>query len=84
VSHLKKLDDRVRKMIFFDYKSGSKAYHAYDPFTNVVFDEQAQWDWDIDGDDGEPGSGDNVFTVEYTTKDQMTLVAEKVDETSAE
>jgi hypothetical protein len=50
--HLKKLEDRGRKMIFFGYKSSSKAYRAYDPITKrvhltcvVVFDEQAQWDW---------------------------------------
>jgi hypothetical protein len=49
--HLKKLEDRGRKMIFVGYESGSKAYHAYDPITkrvhvtrDVVFDEQAQWD----------------------------------------
>jgi hypothetical protein len=46
--HLKKLEDRGRKMIFVGYESGSKAYHAYDPITkrvhvtrDVVFDEQA-------------------------------------------
>jgi hypothetical protein len=46
--HLKKLEDRGRKMIFISYESGSKAYRAYDPITKwvhvtrgVVFDEQA-------------------------------------------
>jgi hypothetical protein len=46
--HLKKLEDSGCKMIFVGYKSGSKAYHAYDPITkrvhvtcDVVFDEQA-------------------------------------------
>jgi hypothetical protein len=50
--HLKKLEDRGCKMIFIGYESGSKAYHAYDLITkhvhvtrDVVFDEQAQWDW---------------------------------------
>jgi hypothetical protein len=49
--HLKKLEDRGRKMIFVSYESGPKVYHAYDPITkrvhvtrDVVFDEQAQWD----------------------------------------
>jgi hypothetical protein len=49
--HLKKLQDRVRKMICIGYESGSKVYRAYDPITkhvhvtrDVVFDEQAQWD----------------------------------------
>jgi hypothetical protein len=46
--HLKKLEDRGRKMIFVGYECGSKAYRAYDPITkrvhvtrDVVFDEQA-------------------------------------------
>ncbi|CAA7393944.1 unnamed protein product [Spirodela intermedia] len=50
--HLKKLEDRGRKMIFIGYEYGSKAYQAYDPTTrrvhvtrDVVFDENAQWDW---------------------------------------
>jgi hypothetical protein len=49
--HLKKLENRGRKMVFVGYESGSKAYHAYDLITkrvhvtrDVVFDEQAQWD----------------------------------------
>jgi hypothetical protein len=49
--HLKKLEDRDRKMIFLGYESGSKTYRAYDPIMkhvhvthNVVFNEQAQWD----------------------------------------
>jgi hypothetical protein len=44
--HLKKLEDRGCKMVFIGYKSGSKAYHAYDPIMKhvhvtrgVVFDE---------------------------------------------
>jgi hypothetical protein len=47
--HLKKLDDRGRKMIFVGYERGTKAYRAYDPVTkkvtitrDVVFDEDAQ------------------------------------------
>jgi hypothetical protein len=34
--HLKKLEDCGCKMIFVDYKSGSKAYRAYDPITMRV------------------------------------------------
>jgi hypothetical protein len=78
--HLKKLEDRGRKMIFVVYESGSKSYHVYDPITtcvhvthDVVFDEQAQWDWSIGGDNGEPSDGDDVFMVEYTTIDQEAL-----------
>jgi hypothetical protein len=69
--HLKKLEDRGHTMIFAGYESSSKAYRAYDPITkyvhvtrDVVFDEQAQWDWGSHSDDGKPGSGDNVFSVE--------------------
>jgi hypothetical protein len=35
-SHLKKLEDRGRKMIFIGYESGSKPYLAYDPITKRV------------------------------------------------
>jgi hypothetical protein len=51
VPHLKKLEDRGRKMIFIGYEEGMKVYHAYDPITervhvsrDIIFDEQAQWD----------------------------------------
>jgi hypothetical protein len=44
--HLKKLENRVRKMIFVDYESSSKAYREYDPIMkrvhvthDMVFDE---------------------------------------------
>jgi hypothetical protein len=64
--HLKKLDDHGHKMIFVVYESRSKAYRAYDPITkcvhvtrDVVFDEQAQWDWGSGGNDGKPGGGDS-------------------------
>jgi hypothetical protein len=46
--HLKKLEDRGRKIIFIGYESGSKVYHVYDPIMkcvhvtrDVVFDDQA-------------------------------------------
>jgi hypothetical protein len=74
--HLKKLEDRGRKMIFVGYESGSKAYHAYDPITkrvhvtcDMVFDEHAQWDWGSGSDDGKPGSGADVFTDEASTEE---------------
>jgi hypothetical protein len=34
---------------------------------DMVFDEQAQWDWGSSGDDDESGGGDDVFTMEYIT-----------------
>jgi hypothetical protein len=71
---LKKLDDRGRKMIFVGYERGTKAYRAYDPVTkkvtitrDVVFDEDAQWDWssseqeDVTWHDW----GSDIFTVQY-------------------
>jgi hypothetical protein len=89
--HLKKLEDRGLKMIFVSYESGSKAYRAYDPITkhvhvthDVVFDEQAQWDWGSGGDDGKPGGGDDVFTVEYTTMGQTTPMVDGADEVPIE
>jgi hypothetical protein len=35
--HLKKLEDRGRKMIFISYESGSKAYRTHDPITKHVY-----------------------------------------------
>jgi hypothetical protein len=89
--HLKKMEDHGRKMIFVGYKSGSKAYRAYDPIMkrvhvtrDVVFDEQAQWDWGSGGDGGKPGGGDDVFTVEYTTTGPTAPMADGADEAPIE
>jgi transposase InsO family protein len=64
--HLKKLDDRSRRMIFVGYEPGSMAYRAYDPVAervtisrDVVFDEAAQWSW-TSSDDTRPSD----FTIE--------------------
>jgi hypothetical protein len=91
MTHLKKLEDRGRKMIYVGYESSSKAYRAYDPITkhvhvthDVVFDEQAQWDWGSGGDDGKPGGGDDVFTVEYTTTGPAAPMADGADEAPTE
>ncbi len=72
--HLKKLDDRSRPMIFVGYETGSKAYRLYDPVAkrlqisrDVVFDEDAQWDW------GDKQAGDD-FAIEYVTVAQPTVV----------
>jgi hypothetical protein len=89
--HLKKLKDRGHKMIFIGYESGSKAYRAYDPITNcvhvthdVVFNEQAQWDWSTGNDDDKPGGGDDVFMVEYTTIGQAALETRGTNEEPVE
>jgi hypothetical protein len=99
MSHLKKLEDCGRKMIFVNYESGSKVYRAYDPITNrvhvtrdVAFDKQAQWDCGSGGDDGKPGGGDDgkpsggddVFMVEYTTTGPVAPMADGADEAPTE
>jgi hypothetical protein len=53
-------------------------------FGDVVFDEQGQWDWGTDGDNGESGGGDDVFTLEYTTIGQAAPETEGADEEPAE
>jgi hypothetical protein len=85
--HQKKLEDHDCKMIFVGYESGSKAYRAYDPIMkrvhvthDVVFDEQAQWDWGSGSDDSKPGNGDDAFTVEYTTTGPAAPTADGMDE----
>jgi hypothetical protein len=59
MSHLKKLEDRGRKMIFVGYESGSKEYRVYNTITkhvhvtrDVVFNKQDQWDWGTCSNDG--------------------------------
>ncbi|CAA6669934.1 unnamed protein product [Spirodela intermedia] len=76
--HLKKLEDRGRKMIFIGYEYGSKAYRAYDPTArrvhvtrDVVFDENAQWDWGSGAEQGDAGSHDDMFTLEYAVGNQV-------------
>ena len=68
--HMKKLNHRSRPMIFVGYEPGSKAYRVYDPMTrrvhisrDVVFDEEARWEWGTD-----PTTiNDGEFRIEYTT-----------------
>jgi hypothetical protein len=50
--NLKKLDDRIKPMIFIGNEPGSAAYRCYDPNTkrvhisrDVIFDEEGIWDW---------------------------------------
>jgi hypothetical protein len=73
--NLKKLDEHNRRMIFIGYEPGSKAFRAYGPLTrkihvtrDVIFDEQAQWDWAQGGERGEDASTDTFsIEMEYTT-----------------
>lgn len=52
--HLKKLDDRSRKLVHLGTEPGTKAYRLYDPTSrkivvsrDVVFDENQGWDWKL-------------------------------------
>lgn len=52
--HLRKLDDRSRKLVHLGTEPGSKAYRLYDPTKkqivvsrDVVFDESQGWNWKL-------------------------------------
>jgi hypothetical protein len=71
-------------MVFFRYEPESKAYRAYDLVTkkvhlsqDVIFDEQASWDWSIEGERGKMINGDDTFIMEmeYSTVNQVVPVA---------
>jgi hypothetical protein len=69
--NLKNLDDRSQPLVFIGYEPGSKDYHAYDSTMkkvhlsrDVVFDEQASWDWGAGGDHGEMINDDDTFIME--------------------
>jgi hypothetical protein len=51
---------------------------------DMVFDEQAQWDCGLCGDDGKSGGGDDVFTVEYTTMGAVVPMTDGADEAPTE
>jgi hypothetical protein len=68
--NLRKLDDRSRPMVFISYEPGSKAYRAYNLVSkkvqvshDMIFDEQAKWDWSSGGEHSEVFDNDTV-TVE--------------------
>jgi transposase InsO family protein len=73
--NLKKLEDRSQPMIFIGYELGSKAYRAYDPVSkkvhvtrDVVFDEQALWNWGADAEHSTTDGGDTfIVETEYST-----------------
>jgi hypothetical protein len=61
-------------MIFVGYEAGSMAYCTYDPSTkrihitrDVVFDEEANWNWDHD-------KIDNEFIIDYVAADHPEVV----------
>jgi hypothetical protein len=68
-AHQQKLNDRSAPMVFIGYAEGSKAYKMYDPSLkrvhvsrDVIFDEEARWNWESPG---EPPASSS-FTVEYS------------------
>jgi hypothetical protein len=50
----------------------------------MVFDKQAQWDWRSGGNNGKPGVGDDVFTVEYTPMGPTAPMVDGADEAPTE
>jgi len=64
-----KLSDRSLKMVFLGYESGTKGYWVFDPENNrlhvsrdVVFEEDAKWNWNAQDSTGQADS--ETFTVE--------------------
>ncbi|KAF0891588.1 hypothetical protein E2562_010579 [Oryza meyeriana var. granulata] len=60
-------------MVSLGYEEGSKAYRVYDPAANrvhvsrdVVFDEEAKWNWDDAAGGANITDPDEKFTVSYT------------------
>jgi len=54
-SHLRKLNDRSKKTVYFGTESGSKGYRLFDPQNqkiivsrDVIVDEDSSWSWDIE------------------------------------
>jgi hypothetical protein len=77
--NLRKLEDRSKAMIFVGYEPGSAAYRCYDPHTkrvhisrDVVFDEDASWDWT----DNQTEMTNSEFSVEGYPEDFQTTVTE--------
>jgi hypothetical protein len=65
--HPTKLKDHGRKVVFIGYEEGAKVYRFYDPATervqvarDVVFDENARWDWGS----ATPSDSSVPFTIE--------------------
>jgi hypothetical protein len=83
---LKKLDDRSTPMVFLGYEQGSKAYRLFDPVANrvhvsrdVVFDEDASWDWSISSHTND----DTPFVVEYLVHGGAHVPAAQAEPASA-
>lgn len=69
ISHLKKLDDRSKYMVYFGVEEGSKAHRMFDPINkrivvsrDVIFEESVQWKWN--------GNSDEIESVESSVEDE--------------
>ena len=75
--HRKKLEARSKPRILIGYKAGSKAYRMYYPVKqriavscDIIFDEDAQWDWSkAGGADGFTSSGTFIVEQEVVVQD---------------
>ena len=84
--HLKKLDDRSKKLVHFRCEPGTKAYRLYDPERNriiisrdVIFNEEEAWDWtkyvqesEIDNKEFEISESVQVFSAGETETETET------------
>lgn len=76
--HLSKLEDKSTRMVFIGYEPGSKAYRLYDPVgkkvhvsRDVVFDEQASWEWSVaSGGAGVASSSRTPAVFEFTMEQE--------------
>lgn len=82
--NVKNLDDRSVPMVFLGYEPGSASYRVYHPPSgrvhvsrDVVFDENASWDWGsvAEGQDG----GMDSFIVELAPAPTIGVQARKTD-----
>ena len=71
IPNLTKLEDKSTPMVFLGYTEGTKAYRLYDPredkvlvSCDVVFDEEAAWDWSSPST-GEARGFTSTFVVEH-------------------
>jgi len=69
--HLSKLEDKSTPMVLLGYKEGSKVYQLCDPkggkvvvSRDVMFDEMAVWDWEVQGV-GKAGGVSGTFIIKY-------------------
>jgi hypothetical protein len=87
--NMKKLDDRSQSMIFIGYERGTRGYRVYDPVSrwvrvtrDIMFDEQAQWDWGKEEQAGDLGA--DTFTIEYFVIKEFSVMEGATEATSGQ